>query len=284
MEALVASYGDSDPESDSEPYSESTPQPAVPPQNPVPPPPVSLLIPPNSLFGTVDTLQPIQPNRVRSFPHVDGNYALHVYIPVHVPQPARKEASQFLKKVSLKVPGLHLVDADIPLDALLNDGQKFEHVTLGREFHISLGRTIPIRVHQIDSIITKLRQKLKHQKQYLIDFNKWEVFVNDDKARTFLSLEVTTGGLPEITKQIQAVNEVYRLHNLSEFYKDPRPHISLTWALGDVSDSLQRVVEETMKHLNAAGSLQKRVFSVKFGGIDCKIGNKTYKICKLQNE
>ena len=54
MEALVASYGDSDPESDSEPYSESTPQPAVPPQNPVPPPPVSLLIPPNSLFGNLN--------------------------------------------------------------------------------------------------------------------------------------------------------------------------------------------------------------------------------------
>ncbi|CAO2839818.1 unnamed protein product [Amaranthus hypochondriacus] len=85
MDALIASYGDSDSDSDSESLSESTPQPAVPPQNPLapplPPPPVSLLVPPNSLLGTVDTLQPIQPNRVRSFPHVDGNYALHVYIP-----------------------------------------------------------------------------------------------------------------------------------------------------------------------------------------------------------
>lgn len=113
--------------------------------------------------------------------------------------------------------------------------------------------------------------------RYWIDFSKWEVFVNDDHTRTFLSLEVITGGLLEvcfihllcilpfllslytmdvckpwmlaitsigriigssfmlsndfkcwlcltsfqITKQIQVVNEVYRLHNLPEFYKVP---------------------------------------------------------------
>lgn len=33
---------------------------------------------------------------------------------------------------------------------------------------------------------------------YWIDFSKWEVFVNDDATRTFLSMEVVTGGLPEV--------------------------------------------------------------------------------------
>ncbi|KMT05783.1 hypothetical protein BVRB_7g166220 isoform B [Beta vulgaris subsp. vulgaris] len=283
MDALMASYGDSDSDS------ESSPPLSTPPHNPapapLPPPPLSLLNPPNSLLGgTLDNLQTIQPTRVRSFPHVEGNYALHVYIPVHVPQQARKEAVQFLKKVSLNVPGLHVVDADIPLDNLLNDDQKLEHIALGREFHISLGRTVPIRVHQMDSIVNMLRQKLQFQKRYWIDFNKWEVFVNDDHTRAFLSIEVTTGGLSEITKQIQAVNEVYRLHNLPEFYQDPRPHISLTWALGDVSDLLQNVVEETKKHPDARSSLPKRVFTVKFSGIECKIGNKNYKICKMPSE
>lgn len=87
--------------------------------------------------------------------------------------------------------------------------------------------------------------------RYAIDFNKWEVFVNDDCTRSFLSLEITTSGLSEvccttrvtlnvgflhtrylvldivliiisliqISKQIDAVNEVYKLHNLPEFYK-----------------------------------------------------------------
>lgn len=34
--------------------------------------------------------------------------------------------------------------------------------------------------------------------RYWIDFSKWEVFVNDDCTRTFLSLEVVTGGLLEV--------------------------------------------------------------------------------------
>ena len=34
--------------------------------------------------------------------------------------------------------------------------------------------------------------------RYLIDFSKWEVFVNDDHTRTFLSMEVITGGLAEV--------------------------------------------------------------------------------------
>ncbi|XP_044480433.1 U6 snRNA phosphodiesterase-like [Mangifera indica] len=291
MEALIASYGDTSSDSDSELSSSTTitstgaTNSNVQPETtslPLPPPPLSLLTPPNSL-GTVDYLtssQP-QPSRLRSFPHVEGNYALHVYIPVTVPSASKKELAQLLKKVSSIVPGLHAVDIDIPLSSLCEDDSKFQLVTLGRQFHISLGRTVPIRVHQIDSIVAMLRQKLQCQRRFWIDFSQWEVFINDDCTRSFLSIEVLTGGLLEITKQIQVVNEVYRLHNLPEFYKSPRPHISLAWALGDISNSLKRVIEEETKKLSVEGSLQKRIFSSKFSGTECKIGSKIYKICKF---
>lgn len=284
MDALIASYGDASSDSDTD---VSTPTQAPTNfqgfSNPLPPPPLFLLNPPNSL-GTMEYLQIGQANRVRSFPHVEGNYALHVYIPVYIPSTPKKELALFLKKVTSLVPGLHVVDVDVPLNSLCKDVHKLEQVALGREFHISLGRTVPIRVHQIDSVVAMLRQKLQFQKRYFIDFSKWEVFVNDDHTRTFLSMEVITGGLAEITRQIQAVNEVYKLHNLPEFYKDPRPHISLAWASGDISDSLKRVVEEEMKRFNVRGSLQKCIFSSKFSGIECKIGQKTHKICKIQDE
>lgn len=250
----------------------------------MPPPPLSLVNPPNSL-GSIDHHLPTgQPSRVRNFPHVEGNYALHVYIPVLIPLAPKKELAQFLKRVSSILPGIYVVDVDVPFTSLRKDDSELEQVAFGREFHISLGRTVPIRVHQIDSIVAMLRQRLQSQRRYWIDFSKWEVFVNDDRTRTFLSLEVITGGLLEITKQIQVVNEVYRLHNLPEFYKDPHPHISLAWLLGDVSSSLKRVVVEEMKRLSVESSLLKHFFSCKFGGIHCKIGKKTYKICKLSGE
>ncbi|PPD99030.1 hypothetical protein GOBAR_DD03942 [Gossypium barbadense] len=202
------------------------------------------------------------PSRVRSFPHVEGNYGLHVYIPVFIPSISNKEMGQFLKRVSSVVPNLHVVDIDVPLNTLCKEEHKLEQMALGREFQISLGRTVPIRVHQIDSIVTMLRQKLQFQKRYWIDFNKWEVFINDDRTRTFLSLEVVTGGLPE----------------------DPRPHISLAWALGDVSGSLKKVVEQETKSSVFRGSLQSRICTSKVGGIECKIGNRTHIVCKSPNQ
>ncbi|KAL7214549.1 hypothetical protein ACSBR1_026873 [Camellia fascicularis] len=289
MDALIASYGDTASDSDSESdylppsASNSNSNSNTKTLNPLPPPPLDLLTPPNSL-GTLAQLQSGQSNRIRSFPHVEGNYALHVYIPVHIPSTPMKELTLFLKKVSSLVPGLHAIDVDVPLNMLCSDDLKLEQVALGREFHISLGRTVPIRVHQIDSVVAMLRQKLQCQR-YWIDFSKLVVFVNDDHTRSFISIEVITGGLAEITKQIQAVNEVYKLHNLPEFYEDPRPHISIAWALGDISDILKRVVEEEVKRCTMAGGyVQKRLFTCKFSGIDCKIGNKTYKICKVQEE
>lgn len=72
---------------------------------------------------------------------------------------------QFLKRVATFVPDLHVVDIDVPLNTLCKEEHKLEQVALGREFHISLGRTVPIRVHQVDTIVTMLRQKLQFQKR-----------------------------------------------------------------------------------------------------------------------
>ncbi|PWA48802.1 hypothetical protein CTI12_AA482860 [Artemisia annua] len=281
MEALIASYGDtssSDSDSDTQPpLNHRSPPPPV-----LPPPPIDLLNPPNSL-GAFDYLERNTSSRIRSFPHIDGNYALHVYIPVFIPSERKKELAQFLKKTTSLVQDLHVVDIDVPLLTLVKDEDKLIQAALGREFHISLGRTVPIRVHQIDSVVAMLKQKLQFQKRYLIDFNKWEVFVNDDQTRTFLSIENTSQGLTEVTKQIQVVNEVYKLHNLPEFYKDPRPHISIAWAVGDISQSLKRAVEgETKKYINVGGSSTRCMFTCKFSSIVCKVGSKTYNICGSQ--
>ncbi|KAF9625657.1 hypothetical protein IFM89_025142 [Coptis chinensis] len=311
-------------------------------------------------------------------------------IAIHIPSTARKELALLLKRIAVAVLDLHVVDLDVPLNVLCKDDQKLEQVGLGREFHISLGRTVPIRVHQIESILTMLRQKLQSQKRYWIDFSKLEVFVNDDQTRTFLSLEVISRGLAEatriaffgwcaalerilttdnrrkrnfrvrfqmcplcsrvkgstmycfdtvclgeglismaaiiafrivsqeikrrlwihieypfgvgdislqassqlvrnkdllITKQIQAVNEIYRLHNLPEFYKDPRPHISVAWTMGDRSSLVKgKTKQEIQRYCNNGGSVQKLGFTSKFLGIECKIGSKVYTICKCSEE
>ncbi|CAM8937516.1 unnamed protein product [Rhodiola kirilowii] len=276
MDALIASYGDdtgSDSESDSVAAAATS-------NTTLPPPPLELLSPLNSSIAEC-----LQKDRVRSFEHVEGNYALHVFIPVFIPSTAKKGLCQLLKKLVSTVPDLNVVDVDLPLGILCKDDEQLEQIALSREFHISLGRTVPIRVHQINSIVTMLRQRLQFQRRYWIEFSSLEVFVNDDNTRTFISLEVTAAGLFEIKKQIQAVNEVYKLHSLPEYYKDPRPHISLAWASGDISQSLKRAVDyETKMKPMSGGSLGKPIFGCKFEGIECKIGKKTHTICKCPDE
>ncbi|XAR64858.1 hypothetical protein NMG60_11008735 [Bertholletia excelsa] len=229
-------------------------------------------------------------NQVQSFPYNGGIHNLHVYIPVHIPPVRRKEMAQFLKKVSSLVPDLKPIEVNTPLCMLCNDELKLEGIALGGEFHVSLGRTVPIQVDQINSIVAMLQQKFQFQKRYWIDFTEWEVFVNDHHTRCFLSIEVKARGLLEVRKQIEAVNEVYKFHNFPEFYKDPRPHVSLAWASGDTSDLLKRAVAQVKRCFtftarnNTGGLTHTRVLTSKFSGVDCKIGNKIYSICKFQED
>lgn len=82
-----------------------------------------------------------------------------------IPSSPKKEISLFLKRITAALNELHVVDVDIPFSNLINDGQKFEQIVLGREFHVSLGRTVPIRVHQRDSMVAMLRQRLQSHRR-----------------------------------------------------------------------------------------------------------------------
>lgn len=40
-------------------------------------------------------------------------------------------------------------------------------IKLASEFHISLGHTVPIRIHQVDTIVPMLRRKFESQKRWV---------------------------------------------------------------------------------------------------------------------
>jgi len=73
------------------------------------------------------------------------------------------------------------------------------------------------------------------------------------------------------------------IKNLKYSVQDPRPHISLAWSIGDTADSLKKVVDDEIKKCVTEKSLKKCIFTCKFKGIECKIGQKTYKICKISD-
>ncbi|KAI5064109.1 hypothetical protein GOP47_0020779 [Adiantum capillus-veneris] len=235
----------------------------------LPPPPPDLLTASNSSY----MLQFTEANagRIRSFPHVEGNYALHVFMPVPFSAIARRQLEPLMKKAFSIAPELKPMEMELLTSATV---QTSDEVTLAKEYHISLSRTVPIRVHQINSIVDMLQNKFDCQKGFWLNLDQWELFVNDEQTRSFLSLEVVGKGLPEICRQIQVVDEVFRLHNLPAYYKAPRPHVSVAWALGNAIPSVQKAVEELKKNSEVTCHVPLCSHFVK--KIQCKIGSRTY--------
>uniref|UniRef100_A0A0E0GAH0 U6 snRNA phosphodiesterase 1 n=1 Tax=Oryza nivara TaxID=4536 RepID=A0A0E0GAH0_ORYNI len=286
MDALVANYA-SDSDSDGDAPAATAGEAAPVPPEPsalLPPPPLDLLQPPN-FVGMIDTSLPGVASGASHMWKATMRYMFTSLVNVNywsfiagcmlpqvvIPSDAKKHLALVMRRAASFVPDLYAIDADYALSELCKDEQKLEKVLLSREFH----------VHQIESLVAMLRQKFRSQQRYWMDFNKWEHFVNDDCTRSFLSLEVTSTGLPEISKQITMVDDVYRLHGLPEFYKNPRPHISLAWALGDVSCKLKQAIKEIEKSQSSLGTSQKSNLRCKFSHVVCKIGKKVYDICKL---
>lgn len=239
----------------------------------LPPPPPDLL---NASNSCVLLTTEAHSGKVRSFPHVEGNYALHVYIPVPLSSAAKRQLEPLMKKAFSIASELKPMEIDLlshPSSAHMSHEPK-----LAKEYHLSLSRTVPIRVHQINSIVAMLQHKFECQKGFWLELDQWEVFVNDEQTRSFLSLEVVGQGLSKICRQINIVNEVFKLHNLPEYYETPRPHISVAWAMGNATPSLKKCVQELTK--SSESTHRVPLWSHPLKKIECKIGSQTYSIWK----
>ena len=203
--------------------------------------------------------------RVRAFPHVQGNFATHVYVPLAVTDwtEARHELGDILAKLARAVPTLRPIgtingnlgeDCDSAFDAiasLVPDG----------DLHVSLSHTFPIRAARKDGLLTALRRGLARDLatgwDALVGPNL-EVFVNDARTTTFLALRVGTaspidpspGTSPGTANArspwkgaYSAVNGVMRERGYPQFYEDPKPHASFAWTPGDKEAELREAIE-----------------------------------------
>ena len=203
--------------------------------------------------------------RVRAFPHVQGNFATHVYVPLAVIDwtEARHELGDILAKLARAVPTLRPIgtingnlgeDCDSAFDAiasLVPDG----------DLHVSLSHTFPIRAARKDGLLTALRRGLARDLatgwDALVGPNL-EVFVNDARTTTFLALRVGTaspidpspGTSPGTANArspwkgaYSAVNGVMRERGYPQFYEDPKPHASFAWTPGDREAELREAIE-----------------------------------------
>jgi len=188
--------------------------------------------------------------RIRSFPHKIGNYPTHIYIPVpdsHLIRECVQELFEKMKKQNEEI-------------FKENELQCFEN----KDYHISLSKPIVLREPQIKSFVSSLTQKVegKNFRTISVAFGHLEWFTNDEHTRSFLTLSVSIGK-SLICEMISSVDKVLKEFGLPIYYKDPKPHISIGWMLGDILPRL-KVKEEDLEEDDIIG------FDIK--NIECKIG------------
>ena len=118
--------------------------------------------------------------RVRSFPHVEGNFATHVYVPVEFPRGgSRRALTEALAAFKTRMPSLQPCGSSTispsssaaaaaagPSSSPAVKHQDDKHVArdenalLPRELHVSLSRVFPIRWRRRDSLLASLRRHL----------------------------------------------------------------------------------------------------------------------------
>ncbi|PSS37074.1 hypothetical protein PHLCEN_2v1113 [Hermanssonia centrifuga] len=116
---------------------------------------------PSSVFSSAHIDNPtLHQGRTRTVPHVEGQYAAYVYVPVRLPRASSVDAT--LRKILAKARDIEPIIHPIShgLDAPVDEETEIE-------LHISLTRPIFLRAHQREEFKSALRSIAKAHTQYV---------------------------------------------------------------------------------------------------------------------
>ncbi|XP_076043323.1 U6 snRNA phosphodiesterase 1 [Oratosquilla oratoria] len=162
--------------------------------------------------------------RVRSFTHERGNWASILYVPIQLG----------VQEDSFK----SFVASILELCK-----QNSVALSSSTDLHISLTRTLVLRLHWIQPIVEDLRARLTHVNKFSLWLHGVGVYLNEERTRTFLGLRVCHGRseLQDIVSEIDSCLTDYRLPS---FYKDGSFHVSIAWCVGDEEATLRTLLPQ----------------------------------------
>ena len=188
--------------------------------------------------------------RVRSFPHVHGQYATTVYLPVPLAAPDRAALERLFRELRGGVPGLHLIAGPDE-----------------KAVHVSLSRTVPLTEDRIRPLLDALHAALRGAEPVRVSFERTSYFANDERTRGFAALDVREGAAA-VRALIAKVDGVFAAFGLATFYEDPKPHASFAWTVERGADSaLRALVGE------GAGDCAGHVFRAEIPAVHCRVGH-----------
>ncbi|CAG9561230.1 unnamed protein product [Danaus chrysippus] len=130
--------------------------------------------------------------RLRSFPHVRGNWASFVYIEY----PEQDHLYKTINNLSKLVSSLNI------------------SCNTCEGIHLSLSKTFTIQYHMIRPLSAALQEVVGDIESFELYFDSVEVYCNEEKTRTFIALKAdiySSKILANITDKIDGILEDYKL-------------------------------------------------------------------------
>ncbi|KAF5315095.1 hypothetical protein D9619_007016 [Psilocybe cf. subviscida] len=217
----------------------------------VQPPPKKRKLPPISTTivppGPVDDPS-LHQGRIRTTPHIEGQFSAHVYVALGLKRdsPLHKLVRTILSDAKEAVPTLHEI-------------WKSETDPSRQELHLSLSRPISLRAHQREDLKRAVKNIAKTHKAFTASFATLSELINDEKTRSFLTMELgagyqqaSSGGLQASLSQMSALADALTpaLQAIRQqlYYVKPRFHASIGWALLHAAGQRRAVASASELH------------------------------------
>ena len=235
--ALLAAYDEDSSESD---YEEKQPTKKIKLQNPL----KDIKIGEEPTEEVIDDPS-LHDHRIRSFPHVRGNWATYAFIKTDIDW----SHLQTKLKTCLERQGIDAKDIKDP--------------------HLSVSKVVTLQYHWIQPFTQTIQDKLKSR---LVPFKLSigpgiKVLVNEDFTRTFITIEVQSNKY--LNEVVKCCDETLVEYDKDTFYDPPEFHVSLLWTLGDQKSLIDtKALEKCVQDIEA----------VEVDFVHCKIGNKHFSL------
>ncbi|KIY52798.1 hypothetical protein FISHEDRAFT_63725 [Fistulina hepatica ATCC 64428] len=255
VEALVI-YSSSDGEDDND-----EPQKAVVPIKKLPLPSLS-----TTVFTPAHVDNPaLHQGRIRSSPHVDGQFAVHIYVSLVLKEleaSLRDLVLEIIEETRQRVPTFHTFWSCNVSEDERKDSSDVRHLPQP-ELHVSLSRPIFVRAHQRGDMKRCVRDVAREHKPFLASFVSVSDYSNDERTRGFLGIDVGAG-YHELQSLLADLHPVLENTRQQAYYDEPRFHASVGWVLLDSAKDYTNMSDSC-----SSGSLEATRSATEFPTIPC---------------
>lgn len=161
--------------------------------------------------------------RTRATPHVDGQFAAHIYVPLVLRGALRGIVERAVSMAKQEVAGVCLLGG-------ADSGPDPDSVAAVRELHVSLTRPFFLRAHQREEMKRAVRDAAKAHPPFMASFASFSDLTNDEHTRTFLCMEIGAGH-GELSALSDTITPTLLSFHQKEYYERPRFHASFAWVL-----------------------------------------------------